>query len=107
MLRTTILFSALSAPILLAGCTATGSATSASASKGQIVSISPEVRAELERKGLNPDEEVCRREAQMGSTIPKRTCATRAAWEAKRQASRQGLEDGQRNSLQTRDPNAG
>lgn len=109
MIRKTLIAGAFAAPFLLIGCVSADSSStqSASAQGGQVVKITPAIRAEIERQGHNPDEEVCRREAQMGSTIPKRTCATRGAWEAQRQAARDGLDDGQRRGLQSRDPNAG
>jgi hypothetical protein len=109
MIRKTLIAGAIAAPFLLIGCVSADSSStkSASAQRGQVVKITPAIRAEIERQGFNPDEEICKREAQMGSTIPKRTCATRGAWEAKRQASREGLDDGQRRGLQAADPNAG
>ena len=89
-------------------CTSSQSVNASRASGGtQTVSITPEIRAEIRRQGQDPDEEVCKREEQMGSTIPRNVCATRAAWAAKSQASKDGTRDIQNNALRTRDPNAG
>lgn len=74
---------------------------------GTVVAITPAIRAEIRRQGHDPDEEVCKREETMGSTIPRNVCATRAAWAAKTQASQDGTRDMQNNGLRTRDPNAG
>lgn len=104
-MKTILITSLLGAAATLAACSTAASARSTSGA--QIVSITPEVRAEIVRQGHDPDEEVCRREAPTGSTIPKNTCATRAAWAAKAQASKEGTADMQRNGLRTRDPNAG
>jgi hypothetical protein len=111
MSKLTFLGAAIAAPFILIGCVAADYDPAAKAAKtapkGEIVSITPEIRAEIERQGENPDEEICKREEQMGSTIPKRICATRAAWEAKRQASKNATEEYQRNGLKSRDPGAG
>ncbi|MEQ9314595.1 MAG: hypothetical protein RLN72_02020 [Henriciella sp.] len=93
---------------LLAGaCASSGTNTARSSAAGTMVTITPEIKAEIRRQGLDPDEEVCKREEPMGSTIPKNICATRAAWAAKAQASKDGTRDMQNNGLRTRDPNAG
>lgn len=97
----------LSLAIIPAACTATGSGTSRSAAAGQTVAITPEIRAEIRRQGKDPDEKVCKREEQLGSTIPRNVCATRAAWAAKTRASQDGTRDMQNNALRTPDPNAG
>ena len=94
--------------LVMAACTSTSDGQSSVASRGtQTVSITPELRAEIRRQGHDPDEEICKREEQMGSTIPKKICATRAAWEAKTRASQEGTRDIQNNALRTRDPRAG
>ena len=69
--------------------------------------VTPQLRAELEQQGLDPDERVCRTEDQIGSIIPKRICATRAAWYAKTKASQEGTAEIQRDALQTRAPGSG
>jgi|GEM_PF-1722010 len=109
MIRKTLIVGALAAPFLFAGCVSAdgASASKASAQGGQVVKITPEIRAKIQSQGKNPDEKVCKRSTPSGSTIPVNTCATRAAWEAQRLAAREGLEDGQRRGLQTADPNAG
>lgn len=109
MISRTLIAGALAAPFLLIGCVSAdgASASNATAQRGQVVKITPEVRAEIERQGHNPDEEVCKRVTDTGSTIPSKVCATRGAWEAQRQAAREGLDDGQRRGLQSGDPNAG
>ena len=103
-------------PLHLIGLVALGAAATAcntantgqsSLQGGQIVQITPEIRAEIIRQGHDPDEKICKREEQMGSTIPRNICATRAAWAAKTQASQAGTAEMQRNGLRTRDPNAG
>lgn len=103
MIRYSLLIAGLISPFVISGCVAVDGASNQSASvqRGQVVKITPSVRAEIERQGHDPDEEVCKRMTDTGSTIPSRVCATRGAWEAKRQASREGLEDGQRRGLQT------
>lgn len=104
-----MLFAALGLSSVLTGCVAVdGASTKSSHSRGGLViPISQEVKAEIRRQGHDPEEKVCKTQTPSGSTIPVKTCASRAAWEAKRQASRDGLEDGQRRGLQTADPNAG
>jgi len=109
MIRKTLIAGAIAAPFLLIGCvSADSSATqTASAQRGQVVKITPSIRAEIERQGHNPDEEVCKRVTETGSRIPSRVCATRGAWEAQRQAARDGLDDGQRKGLMTTAPGSG
>ncbi|WP_084395713.1 hypothetical protein [Henriciella aquimarina] len=93
--------------LITGGCT-NGASQRASLSNGaQIVHVTPEIRADLKQQGLDPDEEVCKREDQIGSTIPKRICATRAMWAARTSASQGYTSDIQRDALRTRDPNAG
>ncbi len=96
----------LALAIIPTACTS-GAASGGSAASMQTVAITPEIKAEIRRQGLDPDEEVCKREEQMGSTIPRNVCATRAAWAAKTKASQDGTRDIQNNALRTRDPNAG
>ncbi|WP_018146590.1 hypothetical protein [Henriciella marina] len=95
------------AAIPAACTTAANSDYAGSAASGQTVAITPAIKAEIRRQGHDPDEEICRREEQMGSTIPKNVCATRAAWAAKTQASQDGARSIQQRGLQTRDPLAG
>lgn len=95
----------LAMAIVPAACTATSSGGSSAGM--QMVSVSPALKAEIRGRGLDPDEEICKREEQMGSTIPRNICATRAEWEAKSRASKDGTRDIQNNALRTRDPNAG
>lgn len=90
----------------LAACTQAGTSNS-TASSSNVVSITPEIRAEIERRGEDPDEEVCKRMEDTGSTIPRNVCATRAAWAAQEWAARQGVEDMQNNALRTRAPGSG
>lgn len=96
---------------LMTACTSgagsAGGQTSLASGGTQTVSITPELRAEIRRQGHDPDEEICKREEQMGSTIPRKICATRAAWAAKTRASQDGTRDIQNNALRTRDPRAG
>lgn len=96
----------LAMAIVPAACT-TGAAGSSASSGSQMVSVTPAIKAEIRRQGHDPDEEICKREEQMGSTIPRRICATRAQWAAKTQASKDGTRDIQNNALRTPDPNAG
>lgn len=93
--------------VLAGACASNGYSAQSNSAAGQMVTITPEIKAEIRRQGLDPDEEVCKREEPMGSTIPKNICATRAAWAAQAQASRDGTRDMQNNGLRTRDPNAG
>ncbi|RIJ30981.1 hypothetical protein D1222_01550 [Henriciella algicola] len=93
--------------IVPAACTAGAAGTSSASSGSQMVSVTPAIKAEIRRQGHDPDEEICKREEQMGSTIPRRICATRAEWAAKTQASKDGTRDIQNNALRTPDPNAG
>lgn len=91
-----------------AACTSSDAVNaSRAAGTSQSVAITPEIKAEIRRQGHDPDEKICKREEQMGSTIPRNVCATRAAWAAKTQASQDGTRDIQNNALRTRDPNAG
>ncbi len=94
--------------LLLAGvvgaCTQSGTGASTSSN---VVSITPAIRAEIERRGQDPDEEVCKRVEDTGSTIPRNICASRAAWAAQEWAAREGVDDIQKNSLRTTAPGAG
>ena len=96
----------LAMAIVPAACT-TGAAGSSATGGSQMVSVTPAIKAEIRRQGHDPDEEVCKREEQMGSTIPRRICATSAEWAAKTQASKDGTRAIQNNALRTPDPNAG
>lgn len=101
MTRTFLL---LAAAGLLGACAQSGTSTASRSSGGQYVSITPELRAEIERQGLDPDEEICRKVEDTGSTIPRRVCATRVAWEAQSQAARQGTDEAQRAALRAVPP---
>ncbi|WP_084395714.1 hypothetical protein [Henriciella aquimarina] len=91
--------------LIAAGCTNGQSGQRATLSNGaQVVQVTPQIRADLKAQGLDPDEEVCRREDQIGSTIPKRVCATRAMWAARTSASQGYTSDIQRDALRTRAP---
>jgi hypothetical protein len=109
MFKYSLVIAGIVSPLVISGCVAAdGASTKSSHSRGGLViPISQEIKAEIRRQGHDPDEKVCVRQTPSGSTIPVQTCASRAAWEAKRQASRQSVEDAQRNSLRTRDPGAG
>ena len=92
---------------LTAAACASGQSTNQTAtlSNGaQVVQVTPAIRADLKQQGLDPDEEVCKREDQIGSVIPKRTCATRAMWAARTTASQAYTADVQREALRTRAP---
>lgn len=94
--------------LLAAGCTNGQSGQRATLSNGaQVVQVTPAIKADLRAQGLDPDEEVCKREDQIGSVIPKRTCATRAMWAARAEASRNYAADVQRDALRTRAPGDG
>lgn len=94
--------------LIACACTSGQASNSATLSNGaQIVQVTPAVRADLVQQGLDPDEEVCKREDQIGSVIPKRTCATRAMWAARTTSGQDYTADIQRDALRTRDPNAG
>lgn len=87
------------------GCTNGQSSQRATLSNGaQIIQVTPAIKADLRAQGLDPDEEICKREDQIGSVIPKRTCATRAMWAARTQASQGYAADVQRDALRTRAP---
>lgn len=87
------------------GCTSSQAVNSSRAAGAtQSVTITPDIKAEIRRQGQDPDEEICKREDQMGSTIPRNVCATRAEWAAKTQASQDGTRDIQNNALRTRAP---
>ena len=96
---------ALFAGLILAGlasaaCTNGQTSQQATLSNGQrVAEITPAIRADLD-----PDEEVCKRDDEIGSVIPKRTCATRAMWAARSGASQQYTSDIQRDALRTRAP---
>lgn len=94
-----ILFLAPLVALAIVGCTSTGASSERSAAKGQVVKITPEIRASIKAQGHDPDEEICKKEEQMGSTIPKRICATRAVWAATTQASQDGTAEAQRRAL--------
>ncbi|GGB64146.1 hypothetical protein [Henriciella pelagia] len=107
-MKLNLMMAGIAAGLLATACTSGATTqTAARAPAGTVVAITPEVRAEIIRQGHDPDEEICKREEQMGSTIPKRVCATRAAWAAKTQASQEGTAEIQRNALRTRAPGAG
>lgn len=89
--------SALSGLVLIAACVQTDG--TANRTEGQMVTITPAMRAEIERQGHDPDEEICKRVEDTGSTIPRKVCATRVAWEAQSQAARQATEETQRRGL--------
>ena len=75
---------------------------------GEVVAITPDIRADIAARGLDPDEEICKKYyAETGSTIPKPVCATRAAWEAQSRAGSEGASDAQRKALTLGDPRAG
>ncbi|WP_300376402.1 hypothetical protein [Henriciella sp.] len=94
--------------LMASACTTGQTGSTATLSNGQkVAQIREEVRQDLIQQGLDPDEEVCKRVEQMGSVIPKNTCATRAMWAAKTRASQEGTRDIQNNALRTRDPRAG
>ena len=101
---------ALFAGLILAGlasaaCTNGQTSQQATLSNGQrVAEITPAIRAALRAQGLDPDEEVCKRDDEIGSVIPKRTCATRAMWAARSGASQQYTSDIQRDALRTRAP---
>ena len=87
--------------------TACNSTTTSSSRAGvQTVTITPDLKAEIRRRGQDPDEEVRKRVAQAGKIRPENVCMTRAAWEAKTQASQDGTRDIQNNALRTRAPGA-
>ena len=95
----------LGATLLASACTTASSGDTATLSNGaQIVQVTPAVKAELRQQGLDPDEEICKTEDQIGSVIPKRTCATRAMWAARAEASQGYAADVQRDALRTRAP---
>ena len=108
-MKTFAMFAGLAAMgALAAGCTNGQTSQGATLSSGaQVVQVTPAIKADLRAQGLDPDEEVCKREDQIGSVIPKRTCATRAMWAAQTQSSQQYTSDIQRDALRTRDPGAG
>lgn len=109
MIKYSFFIAGLVSPFVISGCVAVDGASTKSshARGGLVIPISQEVKAEIRRQGHDPEEKVCKTETPSGSTIPVKTCATRAAWEAKRQASRDGLEDGQRKGLMTTAPGSG
>ena len=91
--------------VLATACTNGQTSNRATLSNGaQMFAVTESVRSELRQQGLDPDEEVCKTEDQIGSVIPKRTCATRAMWAAKAEASQNYAADVQRDALRTRDP---
>lgn len=89
----------LAAAGLVGACAQSGTSTASSGAGGQFVSITPELRAEIERQGLDPDEEICRIREDTGSTIPRRVCAPRVAWEAQTWAAQQATDESQRTAL--------
>lgn len=108
MSKTGFLVGVVALGLFAAGCTNGQSSQSATLSNGaQLVQVTPDIKADLRAQGLDPDEEVCRREDQIGSVIPKRICATRAMWAAKKQASQDYAADVQRDALRTRAPGDG
>lgn len=94
--------------LVVAGCTSGQARQSARLSNGaEVIQVTPEVKADLRAQGLDPDEEVCKTEEQIGSIIPKRTCATRAMWAAQKRASQRYTSDIQRDALKTSAPGSG
>lgn len=94
--------------LLAMACTAGQAGNRATLSNGaHVIRVTPAIRADLQQQGLDPDEEVCKRENQIGSVIPKRICATRAMWAATKTASQEYTSDIQKDALRTRDPGAG
>ena len=108
MLKTGVLLGTAALALIAAGCTNGQSSQRATLSNGaQVVQVTPEIRADLRSQGLDPDEEVCKREEQMGSIIPARVCATRAMWAAQSKASQEYAAEIQRDALRTRAPGDG
>ncbi|MEQ8559041.1 MAG: hypothetical protein RIB03_12055 [Henriciella sp.] len=107
-MKLTLQFAALAAVgCIAAACSSSGTGTRLASGGTQMVQVTPEVRAEIRRQGHDPDEEICKREEQMGSTIPRKICATRAEWAARTRSSQDGVRDAQNNALRTRAPGAG
>ncbi|WP_404336599.1 hypothetical protein AB2M62_19755 [Sphingomonas sp. MMS12-HWE2-04] len=77
------------------------SAAVLTASLFSIAAASASVQEAPKRKGSDPNEVVCKKEAVLGSRLQTRkVCMTRSEWAGQRQADRENVERSQTNTCQ-------